>query len=830
MSVVYLDTNDFLFKSSVFVRNLSFISIIAFILSVLIFIVFLALGRLYKDVFGKMHYQVRYKEIDIVSLLLNGIALILMIIIFYNYIRIFGFAKSKTLIGIIVFLSVILIILVSQCIFLIINFCSDPNKIYNEKGECVCKNNLINIKGKCTCPQGYYLLEDSCVFGCRSSDDCQGNSCIGGFCCPFPNIECKNQCCAPDVCQKEGDNANCCGSKDRQCFNPKTGITECCDPQTKCVENACVTVCGPPDQQFICSKGESCLQTNGDIESLKVFQSSFPAEQKSIISGGSLYTCAKPPECTLESTPVFVPPSIANEKITFYPCYRTGEWKNLDESKVKSEDESKFTPLQLNICVPKDVNAPFEQYQNCWNKIRNDKDSNIYNCVNDNNCDLLNIVKVNYNEDGVNTEKINKAIKYEFLKTDDNGAFKGSYCGDGTVRIRSLKFSDSCKDVQDRAHAALQGGVFTNSRYVYFDDKVCNSYFDCVDQGTNLKNSGTDYFSSYNYNGKENNFGKFSLSNSSSIINNASPIKSGLVDFIPKCPDDCTPVRKEIWPPGSTQYCECPNDLNSLETPRTADGSKWIYDTDLCTKSGYIVHEKDVSLDLVCNDETSCRPRTQSDNPALQNFSDNQECINHCQQIIFTNTWYNINMCELGNTCDKKSQIQIKFDVANDDSGTKIPVIAQTDHYDISIQRQDGTDMVVYVNNLNGSSQKYKTGNKFMKNARIFYILPDQAVCATCTTSQTCGCDSGVNGDGPNDIKPNRELLKNDRFIFGSGTKGDYFNNQYWYLGVYNQGDGLFTPWTKNCDNTECLAIYQNICVKKGGLASQLEPYYLQFV
>lgn len=830
MPVVYLDTKDFLFKSSRLIKNLSIIVILAFILSVLLFIVFLALGRVYKDAFGKIHYQVRYKQIDIVSIVSNGIAMILMIFIFYNYIQIFGFVRSKTLIGMIIFSSAILIIFVAQLLFLIINFCSDPNKIYNEKGECVCKNNLINIKGKCSCPQGYYLSEDSCVFGCRSSDDCQGNSCIGGFCCPFPNIECNNQCCAPDVCKKEGDTVTCCGSKERQCFNPKTGITECCDPQTTCINNACVTVCGPPDQQFLCSKGESCLQTNGDFESLKVFQSSFPPEQKSVISGGSLYTCVKPPECTLQSTPVFVPPPIANDKITFYPCYRTGEWEDVDASKIKPEDESKFTPLQLNICVPKEVDASFEGYQNCWKKIRGGEDSNIYDCEKDNDCDLLNIVKINYNEDSKSTEKINKAIKYEFLKTDDKGTFKGNYCGDGAVRIRSLKFSDSCKDVQDRTHAALQGGVFTNSRYVYFNDDICNSYFDCINESPNVKNSsGSDYFTSYNYNGKDNMFGKFSLS-TSSLLHNASPIKSGLVDYKGKCPDQCTPVDKEIWPPESTQYCECPDDLKSLETPRTTDGSKYIYDTDLCTKSGYIVHEKNISLDLVCNDESSCRARSDSDNLALKNFSDNDECINYCQQVIFTNTWYNIDMCESGNTCDKKSQIQIKFDVAGDDQGTKIPVITQTDHYDISIRKQDGTDMTIYVNNLNGSSQKFNNGNKFMKSARIFYILSDQAVCATCSSSQTCGCDSGVNGDAPNDIQPNRELMKNDRFVFGNGTEGGYLTNQYWYLGVLNQGNSIFTPWTKNCDTSESLALYGNICITKKGFASQLEPYYLRFV
>jgi len=810
MKTIYLDSKDFLFKSSMFVRNTFILSMTTFSASILLFIIFLAMGRVYKDVFGKIHYQVRHTGVDITSLVLNVITIVMITIILYNYVNIFGFVNTRVAWYLLVFLLVSMIILSAQVVFLVMNFCNDPDKIYNEDGKCICKNNLLEINGKCTCPHGYYLFQDSCIYGCRGVEDCQGEQCVGGFCCPSPNIACDNQCCPPDLC----NDGVCCGSSDRQCLDPKTGITECCPPGTMCMDNSCVSVCGPSDNLFTCSDGESCLQINGDQDSLKSLQSSFPPEQKSVISGNTLYTCAKPPSCSLQPYSVFNPPIIANDDITFYPCYRAGKWTDLDDSKVKPEDNTKYSPLQLNICVPKYEDATYDQYQNCWKKIRNGTENNIYNCQGD-ECDLVNILKVDYTSNTPDTQRVNKAMKYQFLSANDEGTFKGSYCGDGGVRIRSVRFSDTCKDLQDKTHASLQGGVYSDSRYVYFDDNVCNTYFDCASS-----NEKDPFFKSYRYDNVDTTFP------SSPLISGQS---NAIFDYMVNCPTECPQVSDTVWPTNNTNYCECPSPLNYIESQRTGSESQWVYNTDLCTNTGYIVHEQVNPSNLVCQDENHCRPRTPSDNPQLHDFSDETTCTNYCAQVIFTNVWYNISICNHANiydtdfSCGDRTQIQIKFNVAGDYQELKIPVMTQTDHYDISVKKQDGSDVKVYFDGSISGGDRFATGQ------RVFYISKDQNVCCT-TGPRTCPCPDDKIGDGPNENLPNRELLSTDRFVFGTSTASDLPTNQIWYLGYWNSAGNLeFNSWGDDCSSGG-FPLYEGICVTKKENASTVEPFYLRFV
>jgi hypothetical protein len=572
-------------------------------------------------------------------------------------------------------------------------------------------------------------------------------------------------------------------------------------------------VCGPPDNQFTCADGETCLQVNGNDESLKTFQSSFPPEQKSIIENGTLYTCIKPPDCGIQDRPVFLPPVVNNDTVTFYPCYRTGEWLDLDKTKVKPEDESRLAPLQLNICVPKSVDVSFDTYQHCWQKIRDGTNNDVNNCE-DETCELLNILKLDYVNDTTASERVNKAIKFESLKADDDGAFLGNYCGDGAVRIRSIGFADGCHDIQDKGHATLQSGVFTNSRYVYFDDNVCNTYFDCTADEQNDSN----FFTSYSYNDIKTDFTPYTLSQSTS----EPTLPNTLIDYMKDCLslDQCTPVDPTIWP-DSTQYCECPGNLHALETPRTGSEGQWTYDSDLCTKNGYLVHEKQSDLTLVCNDPTSCRKRVSTDNPVLRNFSDEQECQQYCQNVIFTNTWYTIRMClydhNYGVDCVSTKVFQIKFDKAGDESGQKIPVIAQTDHYDISLQHDDGTPLT-------------KSCNKCVRNARVYYISGDQMLCPLlpCTTPPD------ERGDGPNSNLNNRELRRDDRFVIGAGPFCcPQSETEIWYRNYYfEQSDSVgWIKWQTDCEGGVVDPLWSYTCESHSSPdVSRVEKFYLRFV
>jgi len=807
MKVVQVHPQNFLFHSWPTVRYTFLLSLCFLIPGLILFIVFLSLGRVYKDVFGKTHYQVRYKPIDVTSVVLTLSGLICLTIVQYYNLRLFGFRKNTLSVGLWAGLFASLSLLTAEILFLVLNFCADPEKHYNDYGKCTCKNNLIDIGGKCSCPAGTYRIGGSCLTGCRNNDDCsEGGKCVGGYCCPSPFIDCDNQCCPPSECR----DGTCCGSPDRACKDEKTGIIQCCPPQETCVNHACVAVCGAPNNQFFCPEGETCLQVNGNHESLQAFQSSFPADQKSVIENDTLYTCAKPPSCGLQSTSVFLPPVVDNDKVTFYPCYRNGEWINLDETKVKPEDGSKLAPLQLNICVPKDVNASPETYQKCWQTIRDGTENNVYGCQEDATCELVNVLKLDYVHDKNASQRVNTAVKLESLKADDKGTFKGNYCGDGAVRLRSVAFSDQCQDIQDKGHATLQSGIFTNSRYVYFDDEVCNTYFDCTAEENK---SNDNFFTSYTYNDRKTPFTPYTLPHSTIKAN-------ALVDYHQHCPsqDECTPVDPTIWP-DSTQYCECPGELQALETKRTGTDQQWNYDTDLCTKNGYLVHQKKTDLTLICKDASSCRMRETTDNPVLKNFSDDQECQQYCQEVIFTNIWYTIRICKGAkyDACEEFLTIQIKFNVKDDYSELSIPVITQTDYYDLSFQKTDGSPL--------SFSSSRKPCDRCVKNVRIFYILSGQKLCPILDCSASPGT-----GDGPNDSQPNRELLKSDRFVFGSGTMG--IPSALWYYLSCNFESDIQCATSRwgDCSSTSS-ALFEGMCdTPKSPDPSRLEKFYLRFV
>lgn len=807
---------DFFIHSLAIVRYTFFISLILVSLSVLFFILFLSVGRVYKDIFGKSHYQVRYRGLDIVNVCSGFLALItLSILMFYN-VRIFGFKNNRITITLFILYTITIVCVVGGLVFLLINFCNDPQKMYDAYGKCVCRNNLLEIDGKCGCPAGTYELDNYCLTGCRSSDDCKGAPCVGGYCCPPPYIECGDQCCSQKDCIK----GVCCGDPKRQCID-ETQKTTCCLPQEECSsEKKCEAVCGPPGDTFPCPPGQSCLQMQGDPESLQSFQSSLPKEQKSVIDGDELYYCASPPKCSLDPQAAFIPPSRSNTSVTFYPCYRIGGWKDIKEETIKPEDKSRFTPVQLNICVPIEKDATFDTYAKCWQKIRpeDERSSSIYDCKDE--CEIVNALR----DASKDSERINQAIAYEFIKNDPDGEFLGNYCGETAARIRTVRFSDSCKTPMDRAQACLQGGVYKNSKYVFFDNDVCNTYFDCTETSVKASDSDpfspTGYFDSYQYQNETVQFPNFSIQ--PVLTTNAGNV---FVDYTKDCPKSCEPVRSEIWP-DSSQFCECPGDLKFLENQRTGREGDYIYDTDLCTKTGYLVHKKLEMFDLVCDSETSCRRGVTTDE-YLKRFSSDQDCISYCANVIFSATWYPFSVFYRDNEKEFRSTAFCKFDEAGDFSGIKKPVIANKKRYDFSMKPNGDYSFEIDQIYLNGRYTPHKNGDRFLKDMMVFYIEKDQQLCP----SGCCVCDRSVVGDGPNENLPPRELLKSDRFVLGTSTAGTFEDSRYWWLfDITAQApvQGYIIPWTFNCDASSGSPYFIcNYSATKD--ASYIEPFFLRF-
>jgi hypothetical protein len=88
-------------------------------------------------------------------------------------------------------------------------------------------------------------------------------------------------------------------------------------------------------------------------------------------------------------------------------------------------------------------------------------------------------------------ESVDKSIKSEYLNWNDVSNYKGNYCGNNGVQIRSSKFTDTCATDLDKMSTCATQGVFSNAIYTVYDSKNdrCNTYFDC--------NNSDSYYQSY---------------------------------------------------------------------------------------------------------------------------------------------------------------------------------------------------------------------------------------------------------------------------------------------------------------------------------------------
>jgi hypothetical protein len=244
-----------LWKSYPIARYSYLTSIVLIVFSVILFGVFLSLVR-------------TYKEIDLFSLIVAFIAVITLTIVMYYNVNLFGWTSNRVTIILVVLYVISLGLVGATLFFLLEPFCNDPDKIYDDYGHCRCKNNLIEIDGKCGClPGTSYKLGSSCVPGCRNTNDCGGSQCVGGYCCPSPNINCGNQCCDASDCSGN----LCCVADLRRCTDPSTGITRCCDPQDTCVDGKCLAE--SVQTELVCNTNNSCHQPGAGDEYLQRFYS-----------------------------------------------------------------------------------------------------------------------------------------------------------------------------------------------------------------------------------------------------------------------------------------------------------------------------------------------------------------------------------------------------------------------------------------------------------------------------------------------------------------------------------------------------------------------------
>lgn len=587
-----IEPKDFLFHTYLNVRVLFVISIIFILLSLVFLIYYFASRKKYKDINRDVHYVELKPQWLYTSISFATCSIVFLLVIWFQYYKIFKFQKSKNeWIIISLFLASCAIFATDVAFILSKEPCTDPDKYLDPDGHCVCLPGLQTFSdGSCGCGLGYIRSGDSCLEGCKKDEDCPSGVCNTktGVCCPMNTILCGDnlECCHQDNCVDDGSGGNiCCGDNIRLCTD-QSGNRYCCPPGTVCDplgSGECVAVCGPK-QKNTCTPEQDCFVMNGKKDSLNVFAEGLSGKTeidcKNDSDDCSLYYCTPSTTCNFTTTPQFLPNSTTGNVSTkvFYPCY------NLDELQDAS---GQIGIDQIDICIPKDTDGP---YQSCLNDD---------GCKSD-NCELVNIAKANYFDADKKT-RIDNAIKN--LNTTQ-GNYKGDYCGEGRIKIFTNTFSTDCTDEMNAALSCATQGAFQNSKYTYFgktndNQYYCNSYIECEEPNQN--NIDNPYFTSYKignidpipYNLYNDNFVNATENNRTikNIVTSCDGIDTTHTDYTWQntCPTKIKTAPVDVWQGGTLpgDAGMCPLSLEYIQS--CGDTSKGIYDSNFCNSGGQIL-------------------------------------------------------------------------------------------------------------------------------------------------------------------------------------------------------------------------------------------------